>query len=486
MKEDRFPHVDFSSSIVRTRDRRSDRRSWPADPVSFGGGRSSRAARPRRRGRTVRQRRRSLLRSGGLSHGFRQEGFEFRGLSFRITFQSEDRSDSPPRCRERSGGFRRRGRRSTCGFIPGRGGRGYSRPRSTKETHSASPTTRWSSTRTSTMESASTSCSVRSRSVWLGSATPEGWLWAKITAAALRLRERRDHFARVHGRAVDGAAEHFLELDDAVAVVEEETREHLEGQVPELRHQEARGLVRGGERVAAVEPGREVAPAELEAGLELDVARRPEARQPAEVLPVEVQQPAKASRGDDRVAGDVHGRPAPGPRPHEQGHELRVGERLRAPAEQLLTRPLRLRPVLDPRPLGRCRLGAFLQHVGVALVPPSFARTRPGPLGTDRRARPGCGQVGGQAGGQAAALAAARAATPATVSRPSPAPPPATAPRPAGRGPEARSGRLGHPPPVAGQSLRIASPHGNIGTPPPRRVFFSPAWRNRLAIRGNS
>ena len=123
-----------------------------------------------------------------------------------------------------------------------------------------------------------------------------------------------------------------------MAVVEEETREHLEGKVPELRHQEARGRVRRGERLAAVELGREVAPADLQAGLELDIARRPEARQPAELLPVEVQQPANASRGDERAAGDVHGRAAPGPRPHEQGEELRVGERLRAPAEQLLTR----------------------------------------------------------------------------------------------------------------------------------------------------
>ena len=134
--------------------------------------------------------------------------------------------------------------------------------------------------------------------------------------------------------------EELLELDDAVAVVEEEAREHLEGKVPEPRHQEARGLDRRGERLAPVEARREVTPPDLEAGLELDVARRPEAGQAVEIVAVEVQQPAQAARGDDRPPGEVDRRPAPRSRPDEEGDELRVRQRFGTLAQQLLARPL--------------------------------------------------------------------------------------------------------------------------------------------------
>ena len=44
---------------------------------------------------------------------------------------------------------------------------------------------KWSSTLTSTSASASLRLRVSSSSAWLGCAAPEGWLWAKMTAAAL-------------------------------------------------------------------------------------------------------------------------------------------------------------------------------------------------------------------------------------------------------------------------------------------------------------
>lgn len=47
-------------------------------------------------------------------------------------------------------------------------------------------TMKWSRTRTSTSARAFLRVSVRAWSAWLGSPTPEGWLWARITAAALR------------------------------------------------------------------------------------------------------------------------------------------------------------------------------------------------------------------------------------------------------------------------------------------------------------
>src|SRR5688572_1883793 len=61
----------------------------------------------------------------------------------------------------------------------------YSRPRSAKERAWLPAMMKWSSTLTSTSASASLRLRVSSSSAWLGCATPDGWLWAKITAAAL-------------------------------------------------------------------------------------------------------------------------------------------------------------------------------------------------------------------------------------------------------------------------------------------------------------
>src|SRR5690606_9989857 len=76
---------------------------------------------------------------------------------------------------------------------PGRKGqerKAQSHARSANETVCPSPTTTWSSSRISTSASASRKRSVSRRSASLGSATPDGWLWATITAPALRARQR--------------------------------------------------------------------------------------------------------------------------------------------------------------------------------------------------------------------------------------------------------------------------------------------------------
>src|SRR5262249_42130357 len=63
------------------------------------------------------------------------------------------------------------------------------RPRSANDTVLPGPATMmWSKTRTSTSASASRNVRVSSSSARLGSAAPDGWLWARITAAALKRR----------------------------------------------------------------------------------------------------------------------------------------------------------------------------------------------------------------------------------------------------------------------------------------------------------
>src|SRR5690349_816892 len=53
-------------------------------------------------------------------------------------------------------------------------------------------------------------------------------------------------FARMNTGAVDGAAEHFFEMNEPVAVIEMQAAEHLVGPVTQLRGEE---LSRGGGRV---------------------------------------------------------------------------------------------------------------------------------------------------------------------------------------------------------------------------------------------
>ena len=82
-------------------------------------------------------------------------------------------------------------------------------------------TMKWSSTLTSTSASASASVRVSAWSWRLGSATPEGWLCARITAAALCASACLTHLARIDARLRERAAEELLGGDHAVLRVEE-------------------------------------------------------------------------------------------------------------------------------------------------------------------------------------------------------------------------------------------------------------------------
>src|SRR5690606_19039713 len=73
----------------------------------------------------------------------------------------------------------------------------YSKPASAKEKGVPSPTMKWSRTRTSTNSRTDFNRVVIALSAWLGSVTPEGGLWARMTALQLcsiaRLRTARGY-----------------------------------------------------------------------------------------------------------------------------------------------------------------------------------------------------------------------------------------------------------------------------------------------------
>ncbi len=64
-------------------------------------------------------------------------------------------------------------------------------PASRNETQPSRPTTMWSSSRTPTASAADASRRVNSRSSREGVGSPEGWLWYRMTPAALVSSARR-------------------------------------------------------------------------------------------------------------------------------------------------------------------------------------------------------------------------------------------------------------------------------------------------------
>jgi hypothetical protein len=75
-----------------------------------------------------------------------------------------------------------------------------------------------------------------------------------------------DDLARVHARAIDGAAEQLLEGNQTVTRIEIETAEDLEGSISELRNQKARGLPRRVQRPTGAQFGGVVTSGEFERG----------------------------------------------------------------------------------------------------------------------------------------------------------------------------------------------------------------------------
>ena len=157
----------------------------------------------------------------------------------------------------------------------------------------------------STSASASLTRCVISSSAWLGSAMPEGWLWATITAAELRLQGELDDLARMHARAVDGAAEQLLEVHEAVTLVEVKAAEHLVLEIPQLGAQEIPGRLRACEARAGSQRLRQLPPGDLGGSLQLGKARGPQARLGAKARPVGGDQLAQGSKAREHLAREV-------------------------------------------------------------------------------------------------------------------------------------------------------------------------------------
>ena len=85
-----------------------------------------------------------------------------------------------------------------------------------------------------------------SSSAWLASATPGRMVVRKDQRRGVVLQRLAHDLARMHAGAVDGAAEHLLEMDEPVTVVEVQAAEHFVRPIAQLRGEE---LPRGRGRV---------------------------------------------------------------------------------------------------------------------------------------------------------------------------------------------------------------------------------------------
>ena len=162
------------------------------------------------------------------------------------------------------------------------------------------------------------------------------------------VRERlAQHLTRVHRCAVDGAAEQFLEGDQAVAVVEVEAAEDLVGTVSQLRRQEAAGVGRGVQRLAGAHRRPVMAARELERALQQRHPRRAEPGRGERAVGTRREQSAQRTEFIEQVACEVERTDAARAGAEDQREQLRVRQRRRAARQQLLARALGAGPVAD-------------------------------------------------------------------------------------------------------------------------------------------
>ena len=131
------------------------------------------------------------------------------------------------------------------------------------------PTMMWSSTRTSMRPSACLRREVTARSAAEGSTSPDGWLWMRITSAALQ-KNAFHNLPGVHLCAIDGSVEKLHVLNQSVTCIEECGSEYFSFHSgdphrprPGVHGPGARPVGAGQRRKAGADPARQADPERL-------------------------------------------------------------------------------------------------------------------------------------------------------------------------------------------------------------------------------
>lgn len=155
------------------------------------------------------------------------------------------------------------------------------------------------------------------------------------------------HFARMHARPVDGAAEELFEGDQPMTVVEVQAAEHFVGPIAQMRGQEGARSIRRDQRGTQAQCFAVVAPGQLEGGLQQRVAGRAHAALPRARFEIGAQQLAQRAELRQEHARQIHGIGAGDARAEEHGEQLRVRERMCAAFEELFAGALGTWPLTD-------------------------------------------------------------------------------------------------------------------------------------------
>ena len=156
-----------------------------------------------------------------------------------------------------------------------------------------------------------------------------------------------DDLARVDLGAVDGAAEHFLEGDRAVAGVEEQHREHFMRQAAQALREIAAGGLGVGQGVAALQAGGEVAVAQLQRREQGAGPGRADARQLQQLFWRVFQQAAQRAMFGQQPARAAHHVRALQAGAQEDRQQFGVGQHRGAALEQLFARTFVVGPIAD-------------------------------------------------------------------------------------------------------------------------------------------
>jgi hypothetical protein len=113
-----------------------------------------------------------------------------------------------------------------------------------------------------------------------------------------------DDLARIDGRAIDGSAKQRLEADDAVARVEEKAAKHLVGEVAEPGAEALGRVTRLLEYPAPVEWTFEMAPTELERGMQAGDPRAAQALRSQQLTRARAKKGVETSPLLEQCAGE--------------------------------------------------------------------------------------------------------------------------------------------------------------------------------------
>ena len=164
---------------------------------------------------------------------------------------------------------------------------------------------------------------------------------------AVQFERAAHHFPGVDRGLRQGAAKQLFGGDEPVLAVQEQPGEDLDAAIPQPGSQESAHRRRRGQCIAFAQAGEQVAPAQLEGGLQRGTAGGPEAGGDQAAAVRGAQQGPQAAETRQQFGAAFHGTAAAPPGAQQDGEQLGIGQLRGAGRQQTLARPVLGRPIGD-------------------------------------------------------------------------------------------------------------------------------------------